>query len=79
MVGDEHNITDTDDVLQKGSIKLDRLRRLLLDSLLEDDLHAPAHLPSHSTVSGVLSIDGAMEVAGDRDWQIVEERVNERG
>jgi hypothetical protein len=65
-------------VLQGEKLKLASPWAPLLDSFHEDDLQALAHPPSHSTVSGVLSIDGAMEVTGDRDWCNVEERENKR-
>jgi hypothetical protein len=61
----EYAGVEDDDKLQfsagcraKGTVDWRQLRPPLLDSFREDDLQALAHPPSHSTVSGVLSIDG---------------------
>ena len=47
--------------------------------LLQDALRGLALPTSHCTDPGVPSIDGAMEVAGDRDLQLEEELGNEGG
>jgi hypothetical protein len=50
----------------KGTVDWRRLRPPLFDSFHQDDLQALAHPPSHTTLSEVLSIGGAMEVTGEQ-------------
>jgi hypothetical protein len=67
------------DVLREKILKL-TLYRALLDALLLQITQLDQTLRlSYSMNSGMLSIDGAMEVAGDRDLQLEEELGNEGG
>jgi hypothetical protein len=63
---------------RKGKLKLALHRASLLDSFRQESPRRQAHPTSYYTVTGMLSIDGGMMVAGDRDLQIVEEIGNER-
>ena len=77
--GVEFDFTFAGDVLRKGTVKFFWLRAPLDACLLPDGLRAEAHLLDQKSCADVLSIDGAMEVTGDRDWCNVEEIGNERG
>jgi hypothetical protein len=62
--GVELKFAITGDVLQKKSVKLSSLWPPLDARLHPDDQQDLTHHLRHSTVSGVLSIDGAMVNAG---------------
>jgi hypothetical protein len=64
---------------RKGKSKLALHRASLLDSFRQESPRRQAHPMNYPKDSGMLSIDCAMEVAGDRDLQIVEEIGNKRG
>jgi hypothetical protein len=68
-----------DDGRRKGKQKLTLLRAPLHDSFRQDDLRHQVHPTSYYTVTGMLSIDGGMMVAGDRSLWNVDERENKKG
>ena len=72
--GIEHELADTGEVLRKGSIKLGRLKKLLLDSWLEDDQHDQALILDQTADAEVASSAGFLIDSGEvllrmaRDW-----------
>ena len=79
VTGDELTVADSGDLLQGENLKLALYRALLDALLLQMTILDQALRLSYAMNSGMLSIDGAMEVAGDRDLQLEEELGNEGG